>query len=274
MRYRATKGLNLSLNVQGPLIPAFTFPLLFAPGEGWEYGVGLDWAGWMVERVNGGITLEEYMNKNIWAPLGVTSMCFFPKQNPAVMRKLVDMSDREGGITIFGTTCNPEGKMAYTDNTIWNMDTEGCAGGSGGYGAPLDYHKLLHSILTDDEKILKKSTVEEMFKPQLNNAGRVAFTGKLKIPEINQMYGGMPPGTKIDYGIGGQLIMEDLDGRKKGTMSWGGYPNLIWFIDRVGGMSGIMGSQINPPGDPKVTQLCYQWQKEIYNKARNSKSRL
>jgi methyl acetate hydrolase len=28
---------------------AFT-PLLFEPGEGWGYGVGLEWAGQMVER--------------------------------------------------------------------------------------------------------------------------------------------------------------------------------------------------------------------------------
>lgn len=33
----------------------FKFPLLFAPGESWSYSVGIDWAGQMVERVNGNI---------------------------------------------------------------------------------------------------------------------------------------------------------------------------------------------------------------------------
>lgn len=192
MRYRATQGITPSLIIQGPLLPAFTMPLLFAPGESWEYSVGLDWAGWMVERVNGGITLEQYLNENVWAPLGVESITFYPKRNPATMSKLVDISDREGGFTPFGTAANPEGKVVYTDNTIWNQETDGCAGGSGCYGAPLDYHKLLNSLLKEDEKILRKSTVEEMFKPQLNDAGRAAFMEKMTIPELNDVLTAIP----------------------------------------------------------------------------------
>lgn len=268
MRYRATQGLTPSLIVQGPLLPAFTIPLLFAPGESWEYGIGLDWAGWMVERVSGGITLEQYLNENVWAPLGVTSMSFNPKRNPATISKLVDISDREGGLTPFGTAANPNGKVVYTDNTLWNQETDGCAGGCGCYGAPLDYHKLLHSLLVDDEKILKKSSVEEILKPQLSDACRAAFMGQLTIPAINDIYGGgVPMGTKFDYALGGSLLMQDLDGRKKGTMTWGGHPNLIWFLDRAGGMAGITGIQINPPGDQKMHELYWQWEKEMYKRA-------
>jgi hypothetical protein len=41
--------------------------------------------------------------------------------------------------------------------------------------------------------------------------------------------GGIPKHIKKDWGLGGILIMSDLDdGKKAGTMIWGGYPNLIW----------------------------------------------
>lgn len=267
MRYRATEGFTPSIYVRGPIIPASTFPLLFAPGESWEYSVGMDWAGWMVERVNGGISLEDYMKKNIWEPLGVTSICFYPKRHPEVMAKLVDMSDRGAGLSVFGTAAHPDAKVIYTGNTVWNLETDGCSGGAGGYGAPLDYHKLLHSLLVDDEKVLKKSTTAQMFEPQLNDASREAIMEKLKIPIMNDIMGGLPMGTKIDWGIGGAMLMQDTEGKKEGSMYWGGYPNLVWFIDRKGGMAGIMGSQINPPGDTQMLKLYYGWENEMYRRA-------
>ncbi|KAI9047250.1 hypothetical protein LZ554_008703 [Drepanopeziza brunnea f. sp. 'monogermtubi'] len=266
MRYRKWQGKSPDMSVKLDMKQAFTLPLLFAPGESWDYGVGIDWAGWMVERVNGNVTLEDYIHRNIWVPLGVTSFSFSPKKNPAVLRKMTDMSQREGGLNKFGTTAKPDGKVVHTDNMIWNMESRGYSGGAGGYGAPLDYQKMLHSILADGGKLLKKGTVDEMFKPQLASASKQQLMELMKIPEVNNTFGGHPLGTEVNFGLGGLLLMEDVVGRKRGTMTWGGYPNLIWFVDRLGDMSGIYGSQINPPGDPKTIELFTAWSEEIYRK--------
>jgi hypothetical protein len=41
--------------------------------------------------------------------------------------------------------------------------------------------------------------------------------------------GGIPKHIKKDWGLGGVLMMGDAeDGKKAGTMLWGGLPNLIW----------------------------------------------
>lgn len=46
--------------------------------------------------------------------------------------------------------------------------------------------------------------------------------------------GGTPKDVPKDWGLGGILIMGDLDdGKKSGTMLWGGYPNLIWVSTLV-----------------------------------------
>lgn len=272
-RFRATQGFTPSLHVMKPIFDAYTLPLLFEPGESWEYGVGIDWAGYMVERVNGSVNLEEYCQKNIWDRLGVKSWTYFPKKNPACFEKFTDMSERAGGINMFGTPANPEGKVSYTDNLVWNLETPGYSGGAGSYGAPLDYEKLLHSILSDDEKLLKETTVDEMFrKDHCSEASTAAFMQLLQYREVNDSYVGLPMGTKVTYGLGGAIILEDLPGRRrKGTMAWGGYPNLIWFIDRVGGMAGIYGSQICFPGDPKTIELMGLWEKELYKKSGKEK---
>jgi methyl acetate hydrolase len=47
-----------------PAVP----PLMFEPGMRWQYGMGVDWAGRLVEVV-GGMNLEEYFQAKILGPL-------------------------------------------------------------------------------------------------------------------------------------------------------------------------------------------------------------
>lgn len=47
--------------------------------------------------------------------------------------------------------------------------------------------------------------------------------------QANNAMGNTPKHIKKDWGLGGVLLMQDApDGKKAGTMLWGGYPNLIW----------------------------------------------
>ncbi|PVH69704.1 beta-lactamase/transpeptidase-like protein [Cadophora sp. DSE1049] len=265
-RWRAQRGETPQLGGKRKLTDAYLCPLLFAPGEGWEYSGSIDWAGQMVERANN-MDLHAYMEKHIWNPLGIKDFTFRIKERPDLKAKMPDMSMREAGLTIFGTTDNPEAKVVYTAESVWDPDTPDCHGGAGVYGSPIGYHKILHSILSDDGKLLKSETVDEMFKPQLTDASLTMLMQKLSIKELRDIMGGFPAGTKVDLGIGGMINLEDLaSGRKSGSMTWGGLPNLIWWIDRKGGLASIYGSQVIPPGDPKTFELERLWETELYSK--------
>lgn len=271
MRFRATQGITPSLFVTKPAIEAFDFPLLFEPGDAWEYSVGIDWAGWMVERVTNS-TLEEYFQKNIFSPLGIKSMTFHPKNNPAISSKMTDMSIREGGVKMFGNPANPDGKVVYTDDPLFNPEMPDCTGGAGLYGNLTDYFKVLHSLLQDDEKLLKKTTVNAMFQPQLNPAGLQTFENILAIPDVSVQMNDLPQGTKVDYGLGAGLIKSDIPGRwRAGTLYWSGYANLNWYIDRNSGIAGIIGSQLHTPGDPKFVEFARLWGEEIFRKGGKEK---
>lgn len=270
MQYRAyqkrTVGMATSFEKSTP-IEAADFPLLFEPGAAWAYSVGVDLAGEMVSRVNGDITLEQYLEKNVWGPLGMNSMTFHPASTPAVKEKLVDMVVHPGGITVFGTAAEPNAKVEHTDETVWSHKTVHCHGGGGGYGSVLDYQKLLQSLCADDEKVLKSATLTEMFKPQLTDEAREAFAFVRTVGPTNDLFGGIPLDVKTDWGIGGMINTAAYPGRSAGSMAWGGYPNLIWWVDRAAGMSGILGTQITQPGDEKVVKWTSEWAKEIYHKA-------
>jgi methyl acetate hydrolase len=68
----ARTGLNKSLDA----------PLVFDPGERWEYSIGIDWVGKAVEAASGQ-RLDAYLKDHIFAPLGMESTAFKRTAPPA-----------------------------------------------------------------------------------------------------------------------------------------------------------------------------------------------
>ena len=56
---------------------ALGVPLMFDPGSRWEYGIGIDWAGQMVEHVTGE-PLSAYFAEHLTGPLGMDDTAFAP----------------------------------------------------------------------------------------------------------------------------------------------------------------------------------------------------
>jgi len=210
---------------ESDLLPRFAVPLIFEPGAGWMYGAGLDFAGLLVERVSK-MSLEEYMKKNIWGPLGVEEITFFLEQRPDMKEKQMSIGrrDAEGEKTTYRATA-PE----YRE--LNGMQIRDCMGGQGSYGNASSYIKVLHAVLTadEDEKLLKKESVDELFRPQLNEAGKAGFAGLTSFDVARNSMGLLPKDIEKDYGLGGSVIMGDEEGgRSEGTLVWAGLPNISW----------------------------------------------
>jgi CubicO group peptidase (beta-lactamase class C family) len=171
----------------------------------------------MVERVTGSAHLGDYMAENIWKPLGMTSTTFRLAERPDIAGRLCGM-----------TTRLPAGHLANPPLPYPTKEPKDDEGGSGAYATAPDYLKLLSSLVKNDGKLLKPETVNEMFKPQLQNPAYLATL--LAMPEfVRYLAPGMPAGLKWNYGLGGIIAMEEMSGRAaKGTMFWGGLPNLYW----------------------------------------------
>lgn len=69
-------------------------PLVNQPGEKWEYGIGLDWAGIVLERATG-TKLNDWIQKNVMQPLGLNSINMFP--TPEMKKNLAYMHQRWPG---------------------------------------------------------------------------------------------------------------------------------------------------------------------------------
>ncbi|KAK6387029.1 hypothetical protein LTS17_000294 [Exophiala oligosperma] len=232
-------------------------PLIAEPGEKWEYGIGLEWAGKMVERVSGK-KLGEYMRENIFDVLGMASTTFRPWDHPVTMARMGGRTWRD----------HATGKVTL-DRSGWFSESERPTedyGGGGAYSCATDYVKVLMSLLMDDGKLLKSETVNEFFKPQVKDATSLQkelTTGPISIGATN----GLPKeDCKFNYALGGALCTNGIAGHcGRGMMFWSGLPNSFWFIDREAGCCGMYLSHIFPPGDGPTQTLNAEFQRFVYS---------
>ena len=173
----------------------------------------------MVERLNGNISLEEYMKTHIWAPLGIKDMTFHLEKREDLRARLVDPCVRDAAT----------GKAVHKPTKVWDDPLDDAMGGGGVYSSMPDFFKILLSLLNDDGRLLKSETVQLIVSPQLNDECRASLMRQFEDPEFNNQLGALPLGIKKDWAFGGSLLMEDIKGgRRSGTVAWLGVPNVSW----------------------------------------------
>ena len=199
-------------------------PLTFEPGTSWAYSGGTDWAGKVVERVNGDMALGTYMEENIWKPLGIKDMTFHLKQREDMRERMPDMSRRDP---------SGSGKAIHTSFVSMPDSMKDDCGGGGAFADMTEYLKILQSLLRDDGILLKSKSAELLYTPQLNEESQRALRKHLQDLESNMVLGGIPitEESQVNWGMGGMVIPDDLPGwRRKCTLTWGGMPNLTWVF--------------------------------------------
>jgi CubicO group peptidase (beta-lactamase class C family) len=251
------------------IIPRINTPLLFEPGTSWAYGTGLGWAGILISRLNN-MSLEAYMQKYIWTPLGIKNVTFHQENNEEVRKNLVKMSIRRGlENPIFGFPVRSEEKVEWTNEKLYDVPIADEYGGEGAIGSATEYFKILRSILADDGVLLRSETIDEMFTPQLSEGGVKALDDYIALPFYQGGgFASVQNGTKVSWGLGGMLFLEDyFTGRKKGTLTWSGMPNLQWTIDRDAEICALYAGNVLPFGDFASGDIQVKFEKEIYARA-------
>ncbi|KAH6972168.1 beta-lactamase [Ilyonectria sp. MPI-CAGE-AT-0026] len=241
-----------------PVEEAFRYPLGFQPGASWMYDPGLDWAGRMVERVTGG-TLGEHIRKRICEPLGITGAQFYPVTREDLRARLVDLNPEDpDGV----------GRAVLGGNGDMNRRTLGDFGGHGLFMTGADYTKVLRSLLANDGKLLKPSTVDDMFQDHLTPEATAGHQAALLSPMGAFFRVGIDPGTRAGYGLGGLVMLQDVDGwYGERTLTWGGGLTFTWFIDRKNDLCGVGAVQAALPVDVEgVETLKQTFRRDIYRK--------
>ncbi|KAG5299701.1 beta-lactamase [Histoplasma capsulatum G186AR] len=238
-------------------VEKLTYPLLFEPGEGWVYGASLDWAGKAVERVNGGMKLEEYFKANIFEPLGMKHTTLRPSQNKYILDNKPE-----------STTRAPTGGLIPTPVPVVEfmqpLKPFDDYGGHGLWSTPTEYITFLISILKNDGKLLAPETVSKMLEPQLSDNSHLIQFMQMSGTELS-MTNGVPGNVTWNHSLAGVLAMEDIPNRRlKGALNWHGIDNSFWWVDRERGTCGLTATQLSGLTDVKAASLFSDFEAMIF----------
>jgi CubicO group peptidase (beta-lactamase class C family) len=226
-------------------------PLLFEPGERWEYGISTDWVGLAVEAVSGE-RLDAYFNNHILAPLGMNDTSFLP--DAAQQTRLAALHHRQKDGTL---TMKPPAPLVLP---------EVLSGGGGLYSTLNDYLKFMRIWLNGGAGILSPETVAEMTRNQIGSL-RAGY-----IPSANPalfLGADVNPGMESKWGLGFLIYPQDgRFGRHAGSFGWAGMANTYFWIDPKAGLGAVMMTQILPSGDLQALKTLVGFERAVYAAAR------
>ncbi len=248
LAYQEAKGVPQITSCENA---ALTTPLLFDPGERWDYGIGIDWAGKMVEAVSGQ-RLGQYMKENIFDPLGMGDTAF--RITPAMQERMATVHVR-----------GEDGAWMGMEFTV-EQDPEFEMGGGGLYSTVGDYLKFIRMILNkgaaNGHRVLRPETVEAM---SVNSMGdnRVVNLATAMPPYSNDAE--FFPGMEKTWGLTFMINNEEAPtGRTAGSLAWAGLANSYFWIDPAKGIGGAYLTQVLPFADEKSLPLYLDFETAVY----------
>jgi CubicO group peptidase (beta-lactamase class C family) len=229
------------------LLAGLNMPLLFEPGERWEYGINTDWVGRAVEAASG-MSLDDYFQAHIFGPLGMTETTFFPDAAQQALRSATHQRVPDGSLVALPL-------QAPRRPEFWS-------GGGGLFSTLADYQKFTRVFLNGGAGLLAPETLAEMTRDQtpglqagfIPSANPALITGA----RLNE-------GMDTGWSLGFQYYRQAGPfGRHAGTLSWAGLPNTYFWIDPQANLAAIILMQTLPAGDLTSLKLYAAFERLVY----------
>jgi methyl acetate hydrolase len=230
---------------------ALTTPLLFDPGERWEYGISLDWVGQIVEAVSGQ-RLGDYLEQHLFAPLGMHSTSF--RLSPSQRERLASMHAR-----------GPDGALAVVPFEL-PQEPPFQMGGGGLYGTAPDYLRftqmLLHRGTFHGNQMLQPETVDTMAQNHIGDLPCGELRSVLSaLAHTANVFPGMPQQWGLSFLIN---TAETPQGRSLGSLAWAGLANTFFWIDPTKRVTGVFLTQLLPFFEPQAIALFRAYEAAVY----------
>ena len=221
-------------------------PLLFQPGDTWEYSLADDVLGRLVEVVSG-MPLDQFLQQRIFTPLGMKDTEFFlPPDKVARLATAYTYYSDKGLQPIAENQMVKEGLFSYSADYPYRGPRTYFSGGGGLCSTAEDYYRFCQMLLNGGElngvRILSRKSVELISQNHVQ--------GKL---------------NELGYGLGFGVISEPKFLHELGSIGsyyWGGFYYTSFDIDPKEELIAIFMGQLHPTGgltlDREAIALAYQ----------------
>ena len=225
--YAATGVRDPGRSLADMIEPLARLPLLYQPGEGWEYSMAPDVLARVVELVTGQ-SFGAALQQRLLGPLGMVDTGFVlrPDQSPrlAALYRGDLLDPMKPGLKRLDATPWP---AAY----LRPVARESAAGGL--FTTQADMLALLRRLLPGRDALLKPATLAALFTDQLPAAHSVQFALRGPLPSLGFSLGGAI--TRQASALQGPAAV--------GEMQWGGLAATHWFISPATGLAGVVMCQ-------------------------------
>ncbi len=248
IRYVGATGMP---SVMTGKLAGLRLPLVFDPGERWEYGINIDWVGRAIEAV-AGQPLDAHFRAHIFAPLGMTDTSFVPSADQASRLARVHRRAADGSLEPI---------------TMEVSHREFFSGGGGLLSTGRDYlaflQMLLHQGRLNGTELLRPETVTQMGQNQIGNLQLGIM--KTAMPELSNDVD-LFPGVRCGHGLASVVnAQQGPNGRSAGTLTWAGLFNTYYWIDPQTHVTGVILTQILPFADDRAVKLYGEFERGVYN---------
>ncbi|MFC9838422.1 serine hydrolase domain-containing protein [Rhodococcus sp. NPDC127530] len=237
-------------NVHTGTLASMRYPLMFDPGEGFTYGIGIDWVGLLVERIDGR-PIDQFCRHEIFGPLEMHDTCF--ELNPR--DQLADLRIRTAhedfaDCAFASPISNPE---------VYSM-------GHAVFSTAPDYLRFLRMILgkgeLDGRRVISARSVHEMTTNQI---------GDMSVPVLESTSRDVSadveffPGTRKTFTAGFMRTETDVPTmRRAGSLSWAGAANTHFWIDPVSDLAAVFMTQTFPFCEPRFMDRYAAFERAVY----------
>ena len=226
---------------------ALDLPLAFDPGAGWAYGTGPDWAGLLIEAVDGR-RIDAFVRDEILDPLGMADTVF---EVPDHLRA------RLAGVWLR----TPEGLRRVDAPPVAHPEFWGMGHALTGPGR--DYLRFLRMLLNhgtlDGQRILSKPAAAALLTPRTGRLGPMPTCN----PGASATVVRLAASTHSLLGVRTAAI----PGRRgAGAQGWAGSSNTHWWLDPIRGRAGLFLTQLRPFWDPRVMAALEAFERAVHDR--------
>ncbi len=202
-------------------------PLLYQPGQGWEYSMATDVLARVIEVVTGQ-SFGEALQTDLFGPLDMVDSGF-------VLRP--DQAPRFAALYIGNLADPQQSGLQRLDDVPWPgayLNPVARQSGAGGlFTTQADMLRLLHQLLPGRSTWLRPGTLAELYRDQLPPERSVRFEQTGAIPSLG-------------FGLVGAITRSASTLQPNtpvGECQWGGLAGTHWWMDPASGVVGVLMTQ-------------------------------
>ena len=231
-------------------------PILFEPGTRWNYGIGIDLLGHVIEKLSNQ-KLNDYMKENLFDKIGMNNTTFHLEENK--FENLAYVYDYL------------ENKLMLNKDITFHQEQKNNrlfhAGGGGLFSNAQDYAKFMRIFLSEKNDILSQESINMM---KSNQIGDLEVK---RMPSVDQEFSAsLDYDDNIEKKFGYGFMINNnktLEGRPIGSIFWTGIFNSFFWIDFENKIGCAIFMQMLPYLNEVSLRAYSEIEKNIYENIQN-----